>query len=130
MIQRKFLMRNALLLTMALNLVTLGWADAAHAQVVGTAAFNQSMTRDAHIDRISSYLAQDSVRGQLIELGVDPNDAQARVAALTDNELQMLNQRLDTLPAGGDSLLAVIGVVFIVLLILELTGVINIFKSM
>ena len=35
---------------------------------------------------------------------------------------------MQTLPAGGDGLLAVIGIVFIVLLILELTGVTDIFK--
>jgi hypothetical protein len=122
------LLRTALLLAMSLNLVTLGWAPAASAQVVSTATFNQSLTRDTRIDRINNYLAQDAVRGQLVGLGVDPKDAQARVAALTDSELEMLNQRLDTLPAGGDAL-AVIGVVFIVLLILELVGVINIFKS-
>jgi hypothetical protein len=117
------LLRTALLLAMSLNLVTLGWAPAASAQVVSTATFNQSLTRDTRIDRINNYLAQDAVRGQLVGLGVDPNDAQARVAALTDSELEML-----TLPAGGEAL-AVIGVVFIVLLILELVGVINIFKS-
>ena len=119
---------RALVWAMCLNLVSLGCLPAANAQVVGTSAFNQSLTRDAQIARINGYLAQDSVRAQLVELGVDPRDAQARVAALTDSELAMLNQRLDKLPAGGD-VLAVIGIVFIVLLILELTGVINIFKN-
>ncbi len=64
----------------------------------------------------------------MIGLGVNPSDAQARVAALTDSELQALDQRIESMPAGGD-VLAVIGIVFIVLLILELTGVINIFKK-
>lgn len=123
------LLRNALILAMSLNLVSLGFAPAAHAQVIGTPTFSQSLSRDAQIDRINGFLAKDSVRGQLIGLGVDPVDAQARVAALSDSELQMLDQRIDSMPAGGD-VLAVIGVVFIVLLILELTGVINIFKKM
>ena len=64
----------------------------------------------------------------MVALGVDPLDAQARVAALTDSELQTLDRQIGELPAGGD-VLAVIGVVFIVLLILELVGVINIFKT-
>ena len=125
------LLRNALILAMSLNLVSLGVVPAAHAEVIGTPTFSQSLSRDAQIDRINGFLAKDSVRGQLIGLGVDPADAQARVAALTDSELQMLDQRIDSMPAGGDGgVLAVIGVVFIVLLILELTGVINIFKKM
>jgi Family of unknown function (DUF6627) len=119
---------RALVWACCVNLVSLGCLPVANAQVVSTAAFNQSVTRDAQIARVNGYLAQDSVRAQLIGLGVDPQDAQSRVAALTDDELAMLNQRLDKLPAGGD-LLAVIGVVFVVLLILELTGVINIFKN-
>jgi len=41
--------------------------------------------------------------------------------------LAELNSQLDSLPAGG--VLALIGAVFVVLLILELTGVINVFSK-
>ena len=122
------LLRQALIFALCLNLASLGCLPAAHAEVIGTPTFSQSMDRGTRIDRINGFLAQDSVRQQMINLGVDPNDAQARVSALTDSELQALDQRIATAPAGGD-FLAVIGIVFIVLLILELTGVINIFKK-
>ena len=49
---------------------------------------------------------------------------------MPDQELQQLADRLQDLPAGGDSALAVIGVVFLVLLILELVGVTNIFTGL
>ena len=62
-------------------------------------------------------------------MGVDPAAVQERLAALTDEELQTLEGRLDSLPAGGDAL-AVIGIVFVVLIILELVGVTNIFTKM
>lgn len=124
-----FLLRNALIVSLCLNLVSLGCIPAAQAEVIGTPTFGQTLTREARIDKINGFLAQDSVRKQMIDLGVNPGDAQARVAALTDSELQALDQRIDSMPAGGD-VLAVIGIVFIVLLILELTGVINIFKKM
>jgi uncharacterized membrane protein (Fun14 family) len=39
-----------------------------------------------------------------------------------------LAERMDTLPAGGDAL-AIIGIVFLVLIILEVVGVIDIFKK-
>ena len=122
------LFRNALIFAMSLNLVSLGCIPAAHAEVISTPTFSQSLAREARIDRINGFLAQESVRGHMIGLGVDPSDAQARVAALTNSELQMLDQRIDSMPAGGDAL-AVIGIVFIVLLILELTGVINVFNK-
>jgi len=123
-----FSLRNALIVSMCLNLLSLGVMPAAHAAVIGTPTFGQSLTRDAQLNRINGFIAQESVRNQMISLGVDPNDAQARIAALTDSELQSLDQQIQSAPAGGD-VLAVIGIVFIVLLILELTGVINIFKK-
>jgi len=52
--------------------------------------------------------------------------AQARVASLSDLELAQLDGQLDSLPAGGS--LALVGAVFVVLMILEFTGVIDIFK--
>ncbi len=64
----------------------------------------------------------------MASLGVDPADAQARLSALSDAELASLSAHLDDLPAGGD-ILALIGAVFIVLLILDLTGVTNVFKN-
>ena len=114
---------------MSLNLVTLGWVPAANAEVISTAAFNQSMTRDQRIAHVNNFLAQENVRSQLVGLGVDPKDAQARVSSLTDAELATLNDRIDALPAGGSSFFAVIGIVFLVLVILELVGVLNVFKS-
>ena len=83
----------------------------------------------AQIERISTVLAQEQVRDQLIRYGVDPQDAALRVAALSDSELQTLEQRISDLPAGANGALEVIGIVMLVLLILELVGVTDIFKS-
>jgi hypothetical protein len=60
---------------------------------------------------------------------VAPADVEARIAALTDAELNTLATQMADLPAGGDSALVVIGIVFLVLLILEAVGVIDIFKK-
>src|SRR5262245_14971475 len=124
--------RHALVWAMCLNLITLGCLPAANAAVIDTPHFNQAvnhaMDRDAAIERINGALAQDSVRNQMVALGVDPLDAQARVAALTDSELQTLDRQIADLPAGGD-VLALIGVVFVVLLILELVGVTHVFSK-
>jgi hypothetical protein len=64
----------------------------------------------------------------MVRLGVDPQTAVNRISALTPAELEQLRHQITTLPAGGDAL-AVIGVVFLVLLILELVGVTDIFKK-
>ena len=61
-------------------------------------------------------------------MGVDPDMAAERVATLSDAEVQNLAGNIESAPAGGD-VLAVVGIVFVVLLILEAAGVTDIFKS-
>ena len=109
-----------------LSLTSLGFASAANAGIIGTSEMIRSQDRAAQLERIDAVLVQDQVRAQLVQLGVDPATAQERVRAMTDAELAALDERLDEMPYGG--ILEVIGVVFVVLLILELVGVIDIFK--
>jgi hypothetical protein len=101
---------------------------AAYGAVIGTEQYLSSVDRAETLERIDAVLARDDVKHQLEQLGVDPDEAAQRVAALTDQELQTLASHLDALPAGG-SLLGIVGVVFIVLLVLELVGAIDIFKK-
>jgi hypothetical protein len=99
----------------------------AHATVISTQQYLSAVERQAVVGRIDAVLARTEVQEQLKRLGVAPEDAAARVRALSDSELVSLADRLEELPAGG-SLLGLAGAVFIVLLILELVGVIDIFK--
>jgi len=82
--------------------------------------------RAGQLQRVEAGLARADVRAALERLGVDPAQAAVRAAALDDAELARLAGHMDALPAGGD-VLAFIGLVFIVLLILDYTGVIHIF---
>ena len=110
--------------------VTLAWAGfstAAVAAVVGTADALGMEQRGARLAAVQAGLARSDVQQAMVQLGVDPLQAQLRVAALSEQELAQLQGQLDQLPAGG--VLELIGAVFLVLLILELTGVIDIFKK-
>ena len=100
----------------------------AEAGVIGTEQIIESDARATSIERIDALLAREDVASQLHEYGVDPAVIEARVRGLTTAELLALENRLDQQVAGGDAL-AVIGTVFLVLLILELVGVTDIFKS-
>ncbi|NJN52185.1 MAG: PA2779 family protein [Gammaproteobacteria bacterium] len=119
---------NTLMLILAFNLVPLSVVQSAHAGVVGSLAYAQAEARGERIDRISAFLARDQVRSQLANLGVDAGAAELRLQHLTDAELIVLENRISELPAGGDAL-AVIGVLFVVLLILELVGVTDVFSK-
>lgn len=65
--------------------------------------------------------ARDTLRARLVALGVDPALAQDRVNAITEEELARLTARMDSLPAGGDAVGAVI-FVFLVLLVTDILG--------
>ena len=100
----------------------------AQAGIVGTLQAVEASSRAADLATVDAALARDEVRAQFAVLGVAPEQVEARVAALTDAELRTLAGQMADLPAGGDAL-AVIGIVFLVLLILEAVGVIDIFKK-
>jgi hypothetical protein len=97
-----------------------------YAGLVGTDEMLSTDTRSRQMTEIRNVLARDEVRAQMLDLGVDPSYVEERLNALTDAELARLSSGMRDLPAGG-SVVAVIGVVFIVLLILELLGVTNVF---
>ena len=81
-------------------------------------------------DRVITFLNRTDVRAQLESMGVNPADAKARVASLTDDEASQLAAKIDNLPAGGDGFGALIGallIVFIVLLITDILGVTKVF---
>lgn len=117
-------------LLMSAQLVALGFVQPAGAGVVSTETAIEVRQREATIERLDAVLARDSVRRQLENFGVDPADARARIANLSDSELALLEERMNTLPAGANGALEVLGIVLLVLLVLELVGVTDIFKSL
>lgn len=121
-------MRNTNGVVIALTLVAMLVASLpATAGIVGTEQMVAQETRTHTLDRIGAVLAGEAVASQLEAWGVAPEMVNERMAAMSDLELQQLAANMETDPAGG--VLAVIGIVFVVLLILELTGVTNIFRS-
>ena len=115
--------------TLALLALIVGPASPAEAQLVSTSealALEQGADARATVD---AYLARDEVAAELAALGVDPELARLRAAALSSTELEELAGRIESSPAGGDGVITVLGVTFLVLLILELVGVIDIFKK-
>lgn len=100
----------------------------AQAGVITTLEAIESSQAQANLARISNVLAREHVREQMRALGVDEAQVQARLARLTGAELEELANRIDEAPAGA-GVLEVVGIVFIVLLILEAVGVIDVFKK-
>ena len=120
--------RRACVAVMSVSLISLGMQAPAAASVVGTSEAIAAARGDNPRAVVDAALARADVQAKLAEMGVDQADIQGRLAALSDEEVSTLAGQIEQAPAGGDAL-AVIGVVFLVLLILELVGVIDIFKK-
>jgi len=120
--------RRACVAVTSLSLLSLGMQAPAFAGIVGTADAVSATQQLDHRGTVQGVLARADVREQMLALGVDPAEVDGRIAALTDAELATLATRIDSAPAGGDALV-VVGIVFVVLMILEFTGVIDIFKK-
>lgn len=126
-------MRNSLIcrflsVLLVFSTTSVAMVQTASAAVVGTRAVMMDSQRAETLARVQAGLDRADVQAQLEALGVDAETAKARIAALTDAELAMLDGRLAELPAGA-GIIEVVGIVFVVLLILELVGVTNIFNS-
>jgi hypothetical protein len=101
----------------------------AQAAMLATQEYLHATDRQASLAIIDTALLREDVQQQLTAMGVDPAHAMNRIASLPDQDVAALAEQIESMPAGGD-LLGVVGVVFVVLIILELTGVIDIFKKM
>lgn len=77
--------------------------------------------------KVRSFLDRAEVRSQMESMGIDGTAARARVDALTDEEVSSLAGRIDSLPAGGDSILGVLFAIFIILLITDILGLTKVF---
>jgi hypothetical protein len=130
LLQRRFLMRINRFITTLITLIFLGTSLLAPAQaaMIDTQNYMQSVDREANLAIIDLALLRDDVQQQLTKMGVSQDDARLRVANLPDQDVARLAEKIETMPAGG-GLLALVGAVFIVLLILEVTGVIDIFSK-
>ncbi|NEZ04947.1 PA2779 family protein [Wenzhouxiangella sp. XN201] len=97
-----------------------------HAEIISS---QQAMAMESGqiLTRVETWLRQEAVVEELAALGVDPEVAALRVAALSPAELEQMAERIEELPAGA-GVIEVLGITFLVLLILEFTGVINIFN--
>lgn len=83
----------------------------------------------AQREQIRDLLAKDDVRAEMIALGIAPVEAEARIAALTDQEVADIAGKLDQLPAGEGfgSILIAIFIVFGIAVMLDALGMMDIF---
>jgi hypothetical protein len=102
-----------------LSTIILPYSAHTQAALIGT---GQAIANaQAQRDKVQGFVARADVQQQLASLGLDTAVAGDRVNALTDDEVQQLAGKIDSLPAGADAgVVTVLLVVVLVLLIFYL----------
>lgn len=99
----------------------------ANAAMLGTeTAIEQTQTAQNR-ERVETFMARADVQTQLEKMGINPDDATSRVAAMTDNEVNQVAGKLDTLPAGGVEVWVIVLIILVVLVITDFLGWTKIF---
>jgi hypothetical protein len=107
-----------------------GFMHSAQATLVTTeqvAATEGVRSATAQRDFVNATLARADVAGGLAERGVSVEQARARVAALTDDEVAVVAHTIETAPAGASDVLGVLVTIFIILLITDILGLTKVF---
>ncbi len=96
--------------------------NSAQAGMISNATIIQQLDRQQAV----ALFDRADVRSQLTQLGVDPELAKSRVAAMSDAEIIQLNQHLADQPAGQD-ILGLAFMVFVVFVITDMLGATDVF---
>jgi hypothetical protein len=118
----------ALLLAMVMLAISMPLGTARAAVVTTDQVLAESGATDR--ERVLAFLGRVDVRDQIVALGVDPAEAAARVAALSDAQVREIVGQIDQLPAGQSAVGVVVGailIIFLVLLVTDLLGLTNVF---
>lgn len=111
-------------------LVISGPFQSVFAAMIGTETVMEASQGQEARTRIKQLIEREDVRQALINQGIDPREAGARIDSLSDTEAIRVGDKLDQLPAGSGALevfLIVSLIAFIILLITDIMGYTDIF---
>jgi len=108
-------------------LMYVGYTQSVQAALIGTDQVTAAATAQDNRAHVSSVLNRPEIQAELEKFGIDKADAQARVAALSDEEVASVAHRLDELPAAGMSVAGGLVLIFVILLVTDVIGWTHIF---
>jgi len=110
------LFRRFICRLLVVSTIVLPYSAPAQAAMIGTGQAIGSV--EAQRGKVQGFVARADVQSQLAALGVEATAVSERVKALTDDEVQQLAGRIDSLPAGADISTAGLLLVLIVILLI------------
>ena len=104
-------------MAVAMLLISTPYQSAIAALIDTETVLDENQSQEAR-DYIKQLLVREDVRSALIAQGIDPLEAEARLASLSDAEVIELADQIENLPAGQGALGLVIAVLVIIILVL------------
>jgi len=111
---------------LAVSILFVSVQPAVNAALVSTSDMVATEQSKLSREYLLSSLEREEVRTALTSQGVDLEMAKQRVASMTDEEVRVLNQKMEEMPAGG-GVVGVVVIVFLVLIITDLVGWTDVF---
>jgi hypothetical protein len=113
--------------TLIAALVFGGFTQSVQAAIISTEQVVTAAAAQQNRARIAAAFERADVQAELQKMGISRDEAQARVAALTDAETASVAHQIDTLPAGGDGIVGALVFVFVLLLVTDILGLTKVF---
>ncbi|GAC16772.1 PA2779 family protein [Aliiglaciecola lipolytica] len=96
-----------------------------HAEAISSNSVMQTQATQYNKQQIISMFDREEVQDRLVKLGVNQEDAIARINAMTDEEINQYNTQLNEAPAGG--IVGTIVTVLAVIAVLDVLGVTDVY---
>ncbi|MCC6221212.1 MAG: PA2779 family protein [Deltaproteobacteria bacterium] len=105
-------------------------AELAVAEFIDTASLleNDAKTKNTSLSNVQRFVDQSEVSAIFLSYGISPQEAKMRLSTLSDEELNYLASRINSIPAGGDGVGAVVGAVVFIFVLLIITDIIGFTK--
>jgi hypothetical protein len=88
--------------------------------MIGTERLLKSDRNQETRDYLHYLISRQDIQEALVARGISPHEAKARIDSLTDNEIEMISDKIANLPAGGDAtgFIVVVGIVLIIVIVI------------
>jgi hypothetical protein len=126
---RRFAKHVCYFVTMTMLLMSMPVQAVKAAMVRTETVLTLSTTKNVR-ENLNQFLKREDVKAIMMVQGISPLEAKARVDSLSDAEIMQISDKMDQLPAGGDTFGVIVGaavIIFIVLLITDILGYTDIF---
>ena len=113
--------------TLITSVLCLGFTQSVQATMITTEQVVTAAAAQQNRAKVAASFERADVQAELQRMGINTDEARARVAAMTDAETASIAQQVDSLPAGADGVLGTLVFIFVLLLVTDILGLTKVF---